>query len=114
MTNFPLYDEQTINGLRKIAWASVYRLKRQHIYYGAVIFQVGNASGIFGLEKDFQDYFIKGIYLYFERFLLIWGFVLKNVKNDPSERLHFFLEIGHFGYINREVSADFENVNIPY
>jgi hypothetical protein len=29
--NFRLHDEQTVNGLRKIAWASVFRLKLQHI-----------------------------------------------------------------------------------
>jgi hypothetical protein len=28
---FP-HDEQTVNGLRKISWASVFCLKRQHIY----------------------------------------------------------------------------------
>ncbi len=27
--NFRLHDEQTVNGLRKIVWASVFRLKRQ-------------------------------------------------------------------------------------
>jgi hypothetical protein len=31
-TNFNLHDEQTVNGLRKIAWASIFRLKRQHRY----------------------------------------------------------------------------------
>ncbi len=30
--NFRLYNEQTVNGLRKNAWASVFRLKRQYIY----------------------------------------------------------------------------------
>jgi hypothetical protein len=30
--NFHLQNEQTENGLGKIAWASVFRLKRQHIY----------------------------------------------------------------------------------
>jgi hypothetical protein len=30
-TNFCLHDEPTVNGLRKIAWASVFRLKQQHI-----------------------------------------------------------------------------------
>ncbi len=34
LTNFHLHDEQTVNGLRKIAWASVFHfcLKRQDIY----------------------------------------------------------------------------------
>jgi hypothetical protein len=31
-TNFHLYDEQTVNGLRQITWASVFRLKQQHIH----------------------------------------------------------------------------------
>jgi hypothetical protein len=31
-TNFRLHNEQTVNGLRKIAWASVFFFKRQHIY----------------------------------------------------------------------------------
>jgi hypothetical protein len=40
MANFRLHEEQSVNGLRKIAWASVFRfsfetaayiLKRQHI-----------------------------------------------------------------------------------
>jgi hypothetical protein len=30
--NFPLHNEQMVNGLKKIAWASVFYLKRQHIY----------------------------------------------------------------------------------
>jgi hypothetical protein len=51
-----------------------------HVYKGTVIFQVGNASGIFGLGKYFQDYFIKGIYLYFYQFLPCLGFVSKNLK----------------------------------
>jgi hypothetical protein len=37
MTNFRLHDEQTVNGLRKIAWASVFLLKRQHIYIDVYI-----------------------------------------------------------------------------
>jgi hypothetical protein len=34
MTNFRFYNEQTVNGLKKNAWASVsvFRLKRQYIY----------------------------------------------------------------------------------
>ncbi len=32
MTNLHLHDEQMVNRLRKIAWASVFRLKWQHIY----------------------------------------------------------------------------------
>ncbi len=32
MTNFQLHDEQTVNGLAKIAWASVFCLKQQHIH----------------------------------------------------------------------------------
>jgi hypothetical protein len=29
---FRLHDEQTVNGLKKIAWASDFRSKQQHIY----------------------------------------------------------------------------------
>ncbi len=32
--NFRLHDKQTVNGLRKIAWASVLRSKRQHTNTG--------------------------------------------------------------------------------
>ncbi len=38
MTNFHLLDEQTVNGLGKIAWASIFHLKRQHIYMYIVPF----------------------------------------------------------------------------
>jgi hypothetical protein len=40
MTNFPLHDEQTINGFRKIAWASAFcfLFERQNIY--KVLFSV--------------------------------------------------------------------------
>ncbi len=31
-TNFRLHDEQTVNGLRKIAWGFVFRLKPQEIF----------------------------------------------------------------------------------
>ncbi len=31
-TNFCLHDKKTVNGLKKIAWTSLFRLKRQHIY----------------------------------------------------------------------------------
>jgi hypothetical protein len=32
MTNFRFHDEQTVNGLMKIAWASIFQLKWQRIY----------------------------------------------------------------------------------
>jgi hypothetical protein len=32
MISFRLNDEQTVKGLRKIAWAAVFRLERQHIW----------------------------------------------------------------------------------
>jgi hypothetical protein len=34
MTNFHLQDEQLVDGLRKITWASILHLKWQHIYTG--------------------------------------------------------------------------------
>jgi hypothetical protein len=32
MTNLRLHNERTVNGLKKIAWASVFYLKLQHIH----------------------------------------------------------------------------------
>jgi hypothetical protein len=37
MKNFSLHNEQTVNGLRKIAWASVFGLKQQHINIDIII-----------------------------------------------------------------------------
>jgi hypothetical protein len=45
-----------------------------------VIFKVNNAPGIFGLGKDFSDYFRKGIFLHFERFLPYLGFVVQKFE----------------------------------
>jgi hypothetical protein len=53
-----------------------------------VIFKEGNASGIFGLGRDFYDYFRKGIFS--SGFFLLWGSMSKNLKNSPSMRWNFF------------------------
>jgi hypothetical protein len=43
-----------------------------------VVFKVGKVLGIFGLGKDFKDYFRKGIFFFIlSSFFLILGYVAK-------------------------------------
>jgi hypothetical protein len=39
---------------------------------------------VFGLAKDIEDCFIKGIFLYYVAFLSFLVLVLKKLKNGPS------------------------------
>ncbi len=64
-----------------------------------MIFKADNGSGIFELGKDFEDYFRKGIFLYFEWFLPYLVFYVQKFEKLPLfEVKFFFLEIGHIGY----------------
>ncbi len=46
-------------------------------------FKVDNVSCIFGLGKYFQDYFRKGIFLYFEGFLPYFGLCVQKLEKWP-------------------------------
>jgi hypothetical protein len=50
-----------------------------YVYKGKLIFEVDNASGIFGL----LDYFRKYIFLYFEQFLSYLGFCVQKFEKWP-------------------------------
>jgi hypothetical protein len=67
-----------------------------------------------GLGKISKNILEKVFFFILSRFFLIWDFVPKNVKNDPSERWNFFFpEIGHIGYKKESILCWLSDKMLP-
>jgi hypothetical protein len=62
-------------------------------------------------QKIYKTVLNKAVFFIWWRFYF-FGFYVKNVKNGPPERWHFFLEVGHIEYKKLRICADSKNANL--